>query len=458
MKRCTPLLYLLSVGFLASVAILLPLPVSAAPQCGTFEIVPTPNPGASSSSLIDIAVVGDGTVWAIGSQSGGETSGLILYYDGNQWDEYPIPAEAEDVAFGAIGNTPEGDVWFVGTRSYSVYEVEVFYLRARNGVIDRIDSFLNGGGPVDVFASAADEVWGVSGGIWPVDQGGYVQHFDSSGWETTQLPAAFIYRNQPQGIFATGPEDIWVAGYGGDGRAEYIGYVQHWDGTSWETVPTPFDDQNLTYFLSIDGSSPDDIWIAGHINHAEDILMHWDGSSWTQHAGPATSTALSEVITPGTGNAWAMPYSLDPANPFFYWDGDDWTEGTVLDIPGAVTVNWHNLSRGGTCEVWAVGSYHDGTTHHTLTAKLVADTDSETSSVDDRTPLAVTLLGNHPNPFNPSTKISFALPSQQTVGLHIYSADGRLVRTLLSGLQNAGVHDVMWNGRDSCAYHKFRPY
>ena len=64
-------------------------------------------------------------------------------------------------------------------------------------------------------------------------------------------------------------------------------------------------------------------------------------------------------------------------------------------------------------------------------------------------PAATTLLGNHPNPFNPQTTISFTLPGDEDVSLRVYSARGALVRSLLQGHQPAGVHHVVWDGRDN---------
>jgi len=52
-----------------------------------------------------------------------------------------------------------------------------------------------------------------------------------------------------------------------------------------------------------------------------------------------------------------------------------------------------------------------------------------------------------PNPMNPSTTISFALPQSAFVRLLVFDARGRLVRTLMDGTQAAGAHDVVWNGR-----------
>ena len=110
-------------------------------------------------------------------------------------------------------------------------------------------------------------------------------------------------------------------------------------------------------------------------------------------------------------------------------------------------MNWRGLSSGGSCDVWAVGSYHDGTTHHTLAARLVDGT-STTTGADGIAPSALNLLGNHPNPFNPATVISFDLAAPDHVELTVYSARGTLVRTLATGIFDAGVHDVVWNGVD----------
>jgi hypothetical protein len=59
------------------------------------------------------------------------------------------------------------------------------------------------------------------------------------------------------------------------------------------------------------------------------------------------------------------------------------------------------------------------------------------------------LQQNAPNPFNPSTTISFAVPAGGgAVTLRIYDIAGRLVRTLVDGHQPAGDQSVTWDGRD----------
>jgi C1A family cysteine protease len=54
-----------------------------------------------------------------------------------------------------------------------------------------------------------------------------------------------------------------------------------------------------------------------------------------------------------------------------------------------------------------------------------------------------------PNPFNPTTTISFTLPSDGPVHLAVYDVRGRLVATLAEGEHEAGEHGLTWHGRDA---------
>ncbi len=52
---------------------------------------------------------------------------------------------------------------------------------------------------------------------------------------------------------------------------------------------------------------------------------------------------------------------------------------------------------------------------------------------------------NYPNPFNPQTTISYQLPSKSYVQLVVYDQRGRMVKTLVNGVQNAGSHQITFN-------------
>jgi hypothetical protein len=64
-------------------------------------------------------------------------------------------------------------------------------------------------------------------------------------------------------------------------------------------------------------------------------------------------------------------------------------------------------------------------------------------------PLYFSLQQNYPNPFNPSTQIAFSIPNAAQVELKIYNILGQEVKTLLSGIKDAGLHTVQWDGRNS---------
>lgn len=58
------------------------------------------------------------------------------------------------------------------------------------------------------------------------------------------------------------------------------------------------------------------------------------------------------------------------------------------------------------------------------------------------------LAQNQPNPFSPPTTISFTLSRNAYVRLKVFSASGKLVRTLVDGAISLGEHTAEWDGRD----------
>jgi hypothetical protein len=60
------------------------------------------------------------------------------------------------------------------------------------------------------------------------------------------------------------------------------------------------------------------------------------------------------------------------------------------------------------------------------------------------------LTNNYPNPFNPQTKIEFAIPKESTVDVAVYDVHGRLIRNLVaSERHSAGRYAVEWDGTDN---------
>jgi hypothetical protein len=73
--------------------------------------------------------------------------------------------------------------------------------------------------------------------------------------------------------------------------------------------------------------------------------------------------------------------------------------------------------------------------------------------VDAEAPAAFKLAQNYPNPFNPSTTIRFGMKAKGLVTVKIYDVAGRLVRTLVSEVKEAGAYSAVWDGRNNLGAH-----
>tara|TARA_Y100000817_G_scaffold140121_1_gene109874 strand:- start:52 stop:537 length:486 start_codon:yes stop_codon:yes gene_type:complete len=67
-------------------------------------------------------------------------------------------------------------------------------------------------------------------------------------------------------------------------------------------------------------------------------------------------------------------------------------------------------------------------------------------SMTDRVlPTEISLGNAYPNPFNPSTTISYDISSDMNVSINVYDVRGRMVAELVNGMTDQGRYEVMWN-------------
>ena len=74
--------------------------------------------------------------------------------------------------------------------------------------------------------------------------------------------------------------------------------------------------------------------------------------------------------------------------------------------------------------------------------------DDRARSASGESPRQLTAHHNYPNPFNAKTTISFDLYSYGWTEVKIYNLLGQKVRTLVSGILDAGGHNIPWDGTD----------
>jgi len=102
----------------------------------------------------------------------------------------------------------------------------------------------------------------------------------------------------------------------------------------------------------------------------------------------------------------------------------------------------------GVCGGYLVTASNAGGLVYPLPCGTTVANEPEPSHPGERLPAVMTLNPSVPNPFNPSTTISFRTPSPGTAHLAIHDGRGRKVRTLLAEAVPAGETSVVWDGRD----------
>ena len=107
----------------------------------------------------------------------------------------------------------------------------------------------------------------------------------------------------------------------------------------------------------------------------------------------------------------------------------------ILNFDAAdMDYGWHNALLEITSDSWDI--------KHVNVSLNVLSNDGEQPFI----PEACQLLGNYPNPFNPSTKISFLLAEYGQTELTIYNIRGQIVRKLVNEPLDAGKHEIYWDG------------
>jgi hypothetical protein len=187
-------------------------------------------------------------------------------------------------------------------------------------------------------------------------------------WVAQQPEQVGDYATDFQGVEGVAADDAWAVGVDlfRDGSSSLL--AEHYDGTSWTSVP-PAPVDGILFDVAAVGSA--DVWAVGAYRPVgrwqRTLVEHWDGASWqvvpSPNPGPRTATnELRAVFALGPNDVWASgtTYTSDPpATPLVeHWNGRRWKV-----IPTPVDPGWKpNTSRGltglsGTSaeDVWAAG-------------------------------------------------------------------------------------------------------
>lgn len=178
----------------------------------------------------------------------------------------------------------------------------------------------------------------------------------------------------------------------------------------------------------------------------------YDGAQWTDLAGAFNNYIARLVVHRGrlfAGGGFTRVGDVDAAG-IAMWTGSRWTPvGSGLAGGYAPVVADMESTPAG---LWICGDFTTAGGRPSVgIGRWVGDPDhlAEVSAAPPVVPAAGRLLKPaQPNPFNPRTELTLALPAAGEASLSIYDARGALVKRLLDAMLEAGEHRLTWDGRD----------
>jgi len=162
---------------------------------------------------------------------------------------------------------------------------------------------------------------------------------------------------------------------------------------------------------------------------------------------PNVPMALVAAYNTGSGNQLAWDPPTDPDFQYFRI----YRDVTPGFIPGPL-----NLVAGVASPGWTDSDYDGGAVYYKVTAVDFSGNESDPASpgtatgIPSASPRTFALYQNHPNPFNPATRIQYDVPeSGGHVTLRVFDASGRMVKELVATYQPPGRKTALWDGTNS---------
>ncbi len=225
-------------------------------------------------------------------------------------------------------------------------------------------------------------------------------------------------------------------------------------GETWEEQDTLFTHTVGVPLSSIWFVDREHGWYVGGISEVTVIAKTTNGGKhWTHQifdpAPPSFPVSrLNSVQFVNLRKGWAVGRGYASPQAFIAATTDGGETWHKQDAGSSPTIQQlESVSFVDSLHGWAVGQ--NGT--------ILATTNGGTTFVSptDRVPEVFSLHQNFPNPFNPSTRIRFVLPSTCKVNLEVFDILARKVATLVAGELHAGEHEAEFTAENlsSGAYY-----
>lgn len=263
----------------------------------------------------------------------------------------------------------------------------------------------------------------------------------------------------------SGDAKLEIAVGSDDGKLYLIGY----DGGLLNQVTTTSFIRGGIALHDVDNNGYPELFWGGYDSklHAYDLSAGTELSGWPINVGQTIASAPAiadlnndgsvEIICAHTGGR-VLAYNLDgsvvdnfpvavtgsiESSPSIQdIDGDGDYEILIGTVNSVAVIDYKETK--GTENTWRIFRGSLRRTGYYPDAVLAFDGDNEMLEI----PTEFFISNNYPNPFNPVTQIAIHLPQANHVAAVIYDLNGRLIAELINRDLPAGIHQLVWNGKN----------
>ena len=290
----------------------------------------------------------------------------------------------------------DGSAWMISGKSSYIYDVN-------NNLIERLSQTWDGSAWVNSFKSSY--TYNVNNNL--IER--LSKHWDGSAWVNFEK-YSYTYE-------------------GNNNWTEIL--LQVWDNSSWENRGKYLYTYNVNNYL------------------VEQLYQTWDGSNWLDkykiiYIYDASNNLTETLWKLWNGSVWLISgkdsYTYDGNNNQIEilsqrWDGSAW----VNVSKSSYTYDGNNNLAELLFQMWNVSAWAN-VSKYLFTYAPITAVNVNFSSVN-----SYSLSNNYPNPFNPSTKISYTIPERSNVTLVVFDLLGSEVAALVNGEIEPGTYDITFN-------------
>ena len=265
------------------------------------------------------------------------------------------------------------------TREDTVSHTRVAHLRAGgqgwqvvpSPNIGRIGSQLS-----SISAVNANDIWAVGYDFTKLySNRTLIEHWDGFSWQVVPSPNVGSDINFLYGVAALSANNVWAVGFYRNGSLRTL--IEHWDGTQWSVVPSPNVGANDNQLEGIVSLSANNIWAVGTYFNVQKpranltLIEHWNGSQWSVVRSPNTTETINDltaVAALSANNIWAVGYGETPGYITLveHWNGSKWSIVKSPNVPNSNST-LQGISILAPNNIWAAGFYYDNTSHRDAT-------------------------------------------------------------------------------------------